>query len=145
MTCTGLKLLVSSALLVAAGTAQGHGASASASIAIVNPTPGAVTGERLTVQLRNEGVAVAPVGINKHKAGHFVLLVNQPAGSLGDSPLPHADGYIHLEAGEGETVVQLPPGRHTLQAVLADEEHEVFDERLVTQRVEFVVEATAAN
>lgn len=119
--------------------AVAHEARDEAGIAIVSPRPGDVVSSPVTVRLHSTGGAVAPRGVDRHKSGYFILLVDQaPAGPPGGA-LPRAPGYYHLEDGEHEAVLHFAPGRHTLQAVLGDEERELFDERMVTERIEFVV------
>jgi hypothetical protein len=75
---------------------------------------------RVWFGLRDMGVA--PKGVKFPNTGHHHLLI--------DSPLPPADqeissdrSHLHFGAGETETMVELPPGKHTLQLLMGDDKH----------------------
>jgi hypothetical protein len=75
---------------------------------------------RVWFGLRDMGVA--PKGVKFPNTGHHHLLI--------DSPLPPADqeissdrNHLHFGAGETETMVELPPGKHTLQLLMGDDKH----------------------
>jgi hypothetical protein len=40
-----------------------------------------------------------------------------------DAPIPCDGHHLHFDKGETETLLDLPPGTHTLQLLLGDEEH----------------------
>ena len=51
-----------------------------------------------------------------------------------DHPIPYDNHHRHLDNGESEITLPLPPGKHTLQLVVGDEEHEPFEE-LVSEKI----------
>jgi hypothetical protein len=70
--------------------------------------------------LRHMGVA--PAGVVKENTGHHHLLIDVELPPL-DEPIPNDKNHLHFGAGQTETTVQLPPGRHTLQLVMGDAAH----------------------
>lgn len=75
---------------------------------------------RVWFGLRNMGVA--PKGVAFGNTGHHHLLIDTelpPAGQV----IPSDRKHLHYGAGETETMLELPPGTHTLQLLLGDENH----------------------
>ena len=70
--------------------------------------------------LRNMGVA--PAGIVKPNTGHHHLLVNTGLPPF-DEDIPADKNHLHFGAGQTQTVLELPPGQHTLQLILGDADH----------------------
>ncbi|MGU3538646.1 DUF4399 domain-containing protein [Methylobacterium sp. A54F] len=70
--------------------------------------------------LRNMGVA--PAGSDRPNSGHHHLLVDVPMPPP-DRPIPNDFNHLHFGAGQTEAEVDLPPGEHTLQLLLADKDH----------------------
>jgi hypothetical protein len=69
---------------------------------------------------RNFGVA--PAGVNRPNTGHHHLLIDVPLPPL-DQPIPNDRNHLHFGLGQTETVIELTPGRHTLQLLMADADH----------------------
>ncbi len=61
---------------------------------------------------RNFGVA--PAGTNKPNTGHHHLLIDTALPPL-DQPIPNDKNHLHFGLGQTETLIDLPPGTHTLQ------------------------------
>ena len=57
-----------------------------------------------------------------------------------DEPIPRDAHYIHFDGGEIETLLELPSGRHTLQLLLGEEEHEPHDPPLVSDKINVIVQ-----
>jgi hypothetical protein len=72
------------------------------------------------------GIGVAPALTDKPNTGHHHLLIDT---ELTDEEkqyaIPADDKHIHYGAGLTETVLDLPPGPHTLQLVFGDMNHEL--------------------
>jgi len=47
-----------------------------------------------------------------------------------DEHIPRNNHYLHFDQGELQTILNLSPGKHSLQLVVGDEEHEPFEELL---------------
>ncbi len=77
-------------------------------------------GFRVWFGLRNMGVA--PAGVDIPNTGHHHLLIDVGLPPL-DQEIPSDKNHLHFGHGQTETVLQLPPGRHTLQLLLGDKNH----------------------
>jgi hypothetical protein len=86
--------------------------------------------------LRNMGVA--PAGITKANTGHHHLLVDTPLPPLNE-PIPNNEEHLHFGAGQTETVLELPRGKHTLQLLLGDAEHVPFNPPVMSKRITITV------
>ena len=86
--------------------------------------------------LRNMGVA--PAGVAKPNTGHHHLLVDTEPPSFGE-PIPADLNHIHLGGGQTEYKLTLPNGRHTLQLLLADENHVPHDPPVISERITVIV------
>lgn len=70
--------------------------------------------------LRNMGVA--PKDVKYPNTGHHHLLIDVDLPPL-DKEIPNDRNHLHFGAGETETTIDLPPGKHTLQLLMGDEKH----------------------
>jgi len=70
--------------------------------------------------LRNMGVA--PKDVKYPNTGHHHLLIDVDLPPL-DKEIPNDRNHLHFGAGETETTLELPPGKHTLQLLMGDERH----------------------
>ena len=72
-------------------------------------------------------------------AGHHHLFVDIDESIKPGAVIPADKNHIHFGAGQSEARVDLPPGRHTLQLVLGDAEHKVFDPPVVSKKITVTV------
>jgi hypothetical protein len=114
-------------------TQAGEGESAAAGIArtprpeaarlyIISPANGATVTSPVTVRFGLAGMGVAPAGVDAPNTGHHHLLIDAPLPPL-DQPVPKDAHHLHFGGGQTETTIDLPPGKHTLQLLLADRNH----------------------
>ncbi|WP_042267656.1 MULTISPECIES: DUF4399 domain-containing protein [Paraburkholderia] len=75
---------------------------------------------RVWFGLRNMGVA--PAEVEFPNTGHHHLLVDTDLPPM-DQPIPSDRNHLHFGAGQTETMLQLPPGKHTLQLLMGDAHH----------------------
>ncbi len=122
-----MKRLLTAAVAVAiAGTAVAQDfrqpSPPGAKVYFIEPKDGAEITGPVTVKFGLTGMGVAPSGVDKKDTGHHHLLVNQ---KLADplAAIPADDKHRHFGAGQTETTVTLPAGKHTLQLLLADHQH----------------------
>jgi hypothetical protein len=111
---------------------------ANAKIYFIEPANGAVINGKVTVKFGLSGLGVAPAGVEKPNTGHHHLLidVDPPAGEKLGQPLPSTDAHVrHFGGGQTETVLDLPPGKHTLQLILGDSGHVPHDPPLVSEKI----------
>ncbi|MEO0390866.1 MAG: DUF4399 domain-containing protein [Pseudomonadota bacterium] len=101
----------------------------------------------VTVVFGLSGMGVAPAGTEKEMTGHHHLLLNRaPYGALETDAemfeygIPGDENHIHYGGGQTETVLDLPPGTHTLQLLLGDLYHIPHDPVVVSDQITIVVE-----
>jgi hypothetical protein len=92
----------------------------------------------LLVRFGLSGMGVAPAGIENQKTGHHHLLID---GELADYslPIPADEKHRHFGGGQTEVSIELPPGDHTLQLVLADYRHIPHEPPVVSKRIRVTV------
>jgi hypothetical protein len=88
------------------------------------PTDGQVVAAgkpfRVWFGLRNMGVA--PKGVAFNNTGHHHLLIDTELPPAAQE-IPSDRNHLHFGSGETETMLELPPGKHTLQLLMGDENH----------------------
>lgn len=84
------------------------------------------------------GMGVAPAGTDKPNTGHHHLLIDTPLPPL-DEPIPNDKNHLHFGLGQTETMLELPPGTHTLQLLLGDANHIPFDPPVMSQKITIYV------
>jgi hypothetical protein len=91
---------------------------------------------RVWFGLRNMGVA--PKGVKFPNTGHHHLLIDTDAPGPGEE-IPNDRNHLHFGAGETETTIELPPGKHTLQLVMGDDRHVTFDPSIQSKKITITV------
>ena len=128
-------------MLVAAG-AFGHTPPDHARVFFVGIENGQIVESPFKVRFGIEGFGIVPAGTkdkSRHDSGHHHLLVNVDTLPDMDAPIPRDSRHLHFDAGETEAVLDLRSGRHTLQLLLGDEEHEPQDPPLISERITVIV------
>ena len=97
-------------------------APADARVYFIGLEDGSVISQKSTIRFGLANMGVAPAGIDKPNTGHHHLLVDTKLPPL-DQPIPNDFNHMHFGAGQTEATVTLPPGRHTIQLLLGDENH----------------------
>jgi hypothetical protein len=87
------------------------------------------------------GMGVAPAGFEKVNTGHHHLLVDAELPAF-DQPIPSDFNHLHFGAGQTEAKITLPMGKHTLQLLLADENHVPHDPPIFSEQISVTVNAT---
>jgi hypothetical protein len=67
-------------------------------------------------------MGVAPRGVKFPNTGHHHLLIDTDLPPL-NQEIPSDRQHLHFGAGETETMLELPPGKHTLQLLMGDASH----------------------
>ena len=106
---------------------------------IITPRDGQRIRSPITVRfgLRNMGVTRA--GDTTPNMGHHHLLVDVTDPVEPNEPLPTDRKHLHFGAGQTETQLDLPPGKHTLQLVLGDAEHKPFNPVVASNKITITV------
>ena len=75
---------------------------------------------RVWFGLRNMGVA--PKDVKFPNTGHHHLIIDSDLPPAAQE-IPSDRNHLHFGAGQTETTVELPPGKHTLQLLMGDDKH----------------------
>jgi uncharacterized protein DUF4399 len=111
-----------------------------AEVYLISPKDGATVHSPVTVQFGLKGMGIAPAGIKFDNTGHHHLLIDSdPPADLG-APLPATDKILHFGKGQTETTLTtLTPGKHTLQLLLADQNHIPHSPPVMSQKITITV------
>ena len=120
---------------VLAGTASPPGAV----VYIISPTNGEVMKSPITVKFGLKGMGVAPAGVDKPNTGHHHLLIDLEKSPSFTAPIPADDNHKHFGGGQTEAIVELKPGKHTLQLIMGDMNHVPHDPPVISERITIVV------
>jgi hypothetical protein len=94
-------------------------------LSILEPKSGQTVTSPFRVRLAAHSMTTRPAGKLVEGTGHHHLLINHGAVGKGDV-IPHDDTHIHLDNGQTETMLSLPPGKYKLTAQFADGEHRSY-------------------
>ena len=101
-----------------------------ATVYFVNLSDGDTMQSPVTIVFGLSGIGVAPAGTEKENTGHHHLLIDRPPLGQGEdgadelaNGLPTDDNHMHFGGGQTEVTLDMAPGEHTLQPVLADAGH----------------------
>jgi len=75
---------------------------------------------RVWFGLRTMGVA--PKGVDAPNTGHHHLLIDTELPAF-DEEIPSDRHFLHFGGGQTETMIELPPGKHSLQLLMGDYNH----------------------
>jgi Domain of unknown function (DUF4399) len=75
------------------------------------------------VEFGVRGMGVVPAGNAHEKAGHHHLLIDKALPTNHREKIPFDDSHRHFGKGQTGTLLDLPPGKHTLRLLFADHEH----------------------
>lgn len=114
-------------------------APADAEVYIQTPADGAELNSPFLVRFGLRGMGVAPAGTTVANTGHHHLLIDVDALPPDGLPLPSTDQVRHFGGGQTETMLDLPPGRHTLQLVLGDALHIPHDPPVRSEKITITV------
>ena len=109
-------------------------APADAAVYFVNLKNGDNVSSPVRVQFGLKGMGVAPAGVEKAGTGHHHLLVGVNSVDV-NAPLPTDDRHRHFGGGQTEVMLDLKPGTHTLQLLLADQNHIPHHPPVLSERI----------
>jgi hypothetical protein len=110
-----------------------------AELYLITPKHGEKIRGAVVVRFGLKGMGVAPAGFNAPNTGHHHLLVNVEQPLDFTKPIPADATHIHFGSGQTETVLNLPPGKHRLQLVLADYLHVPHEPPLKSKEITITV------
>jgi hypothetical protein len=97
-----------------------------------------VRSTRFKVWFGTRDFGVAPAGTDVPNTGHHHLLIDVPLPPL-DEPIPADKNHLHFGAGETEAMVELAPGKHTLQPLMGDGNHVPHNPPVMSRRITIIV------
>ncbi len=89
---------------------------------------------RFKVWFGTRNFGVAPAGTDVPNTGHHHLLIDTPLPPM-DEAIPNDKHHLHFGLGQTETIIELPPGTHTLQLLMADGNHVSHDPPVMSKRI----------
>jgi hypothetical protein len=121
-----------------AGGYKKAAAPAAAAVYFVNLKHGDSVTSPVLMQFGLRGIGVAPAGVEKENTGHHHLLVDVAEIDVNNA-LPATDNVRHFGGGQTEARIELKPGRHTLQLLLADHNHIPHHPVVMSERIAVTV------
>jgi Domain of unknown function (DUF4399) len=136
------KVPAAAAAPAQAGASAGrHKSPPGAKVYFVYPTNRSYVTPTPVIRFGLIGMGVAPAGFEKVNTGHHHLLVDAELPAF-DQPIPSDFNHLHFGAGQTEAKITLPMGKHTLQLLLADENHVPHDPPVFSEQIQVTVNAT---
>ena len=131
--------LFAGALFTGAALADSKPMPENARVYLIWPADGQVIqGGKFWVRMGLSGAGVAPAGVEKANTGHHHLLVDTELPIM-DQEIPNDKNHLHFGKGQTEARIELPPGRHTLQMLFADEGHVPHAPPLYSKKITIIV------
>lgn len=135
---TRRSLIAAAALMPAAALAQ-TAAPAGAYCYFISPQNGQRLKGSFRVRFGLRHMGVSRAGDTTPNVGHHHLLVDVNEPIVPGEPLPSDRNHLHFGAGQTETLLDLPRGKHTLQLVLGDAEHKPFKPVVASRKITVTV------
>jgi hypothetical protein len=143
METNAMRMIAVAALALVASLAWAQDRTSSppgAEAYIISPKDGAKVSGPVTVRFGLKGMGVAPAGVKAENTGHHHLLIDTDVPADLSAPLPVVpDKVVHFGKGQTETTLTLPPGKHTLQLVLGDQNHVPHNPPVVSKKITITV------
>jgi hypothetical protein len=137
-----MRTLMLAALVVGASLAfaqERTPSPAGAEVYIIAPKDGAKVHAPVLVQFGLKGMGSAPAGVKFDNTGHHHLLIDTDPPADLSAPLPATDKIVHFGKGQTETSLNLAPGKHTLQLLLADQSHIPHSPPVLSRKISITV------
>jgi Domain of unknown function (DUF4399) len=110
-----------------------------AKVFIISPKNGEKVSSPVTVKFGIKGMTLAPAGTKEPNTGHHHLLIDTDPPEDLSKPLPVTDKIVHFGKAQTETSLTLPPGKHTLQLLLADGNHIPHQPPVLSKKITITV------
>ncbi len=110
-----------------------------AQVFFITPSDGDNVASPVQVEFGLKGMDLVPAGTDRPNSGHHHVIIDRDLPDL-SLPVPKDDQRVHFGDGRSETELDLAPGPHTLQLLLADHLHIPHDPPLYSERISITVE-----
>ncbi|SFM49500.1 DUF4399 domain-containing protein [Methylobacterium pseudosasicola] len=145
LTRAALVLLLATSTVIAQERKGGPTPSpAAAAVYFVDVKNGSTLPPKTTIHFGLRNMGVAPAGSDRPNSGHHHLLIDTPMPSA-DRPIPNDFNHMHFGAGQTEAEIDLAPGEHTLQLLLADKDHIPHSPPVASEVIKVRVAAQASE
>jgi len=94
-----------------------------------SPKNNATVNQEFKVVMDVKGMNIRPAGNMTENTGHHHLLIDQPPIANGIA-IPKSPKHLHFGKGQMETIVKLPPGKHTLTLQFANGAHQSYGAKM---------------
>jgi hypothetical protein len=109
-----------------------------AAVYFIDIKDGATVPRKFTIHFGLRGMGIAPAGTERENSGHHHLLIDTEVPPL-DHEIPNDFNHLHFGGGQTEVELNLSPGPHTLQLLLADKDHIAHDPPVMSERIRITV------
>ena len=134
-------ILLAAALASVSGTAlaQGKAPGKDALVYFVWPQNSTIIKGAFWCRFGLRNMTITHAGDDFPNSGHHHLLidVNEPLDPK--EPIPADKNHLHFTAGQTEARLELEPGKHTLQLVLGDARHYLFNPPVLSEKITITV------
>ena len=90
------------------------------------------------IQFGLSGMGIAPAGFEKSNTGHHHLLINVDDIDF-KKPIPSSSNHIHFGGGQSEAVINLDPGKYSLQLLLGSFTHTPHNPPVISEKIKIEV------
>ena len=108
------QVAIATVFILGVSIAGAHSPPGDARVFIIEPEGGAVVTSPVVVRMGIEGFGITPAGTKgkrRHTAGHHHVLIDlEPLPDM-DEPIPRDANHVHLDEGETEALLELPPDK----------------------------------
>ncbi|MGE3146045.1 MAG: DUF4399 domain-containing protein [Pseudorhodoplanes sp.] len=115
-----------------------------AQVYFIYPNNGDTVARNVTIHFGLRNMGISPAGVARPYSGHHHILIDTRLASF-NAPIPSDLNHLHFGAGQTEAEVTLPLGEHTLQLVLADENHVPHDPPVMSEPIKVTVTETGTK
>lgn len=115
-----------------------------AQVYFIYPNNGDTIARTTTIRFGLRNMGISPAGIARPFSGHHHILIDTKLANLNE-PIPSDFNHLHFGAGQTEAEITLPLGEHTLQLVLADENHVPHDPPVMSEAIRVTVTESGAK
>src|SRR5215470_12414249 len=123
------------ALFAPAVDAQRTPAPSNAELYFISPEDNASVRSPFKCLFGLSNMGVTHAGDTFANSGHHHLLIDVDPPDNANEPIPKDKKHLHFGAGQTEALIDLPPGKHTLQLVLGDADHFVFNPPVMSKQI----------
>lgn len=110
-------------------------APAAAKVYIISPKNGEAVKSLVKIQFGLSEMGVAPAGTEQDNTGHHHLLIDVDQPISMDVPIAADERHRHYGGGQTEVVLELLPGKHSLQLIFADYRHIPHEPVILSEKI----------